>query len=545
WLKKCTILFRLERINDAEKCVKYLFRIDPIDWDLSKRIISLLIKNERKDIALKYIEIYGKKDSEENEYLKSLGKFYFELEKYEKAEEIYEKIFRISDTDFDVIITLSQCKILGGEFDLAMELIKKGKRIRPDDPNINELISELEKINKTREIIKDLKRFYDEIQFDIIMEKIDLDQSLLIRILESMIKKQEINAKIRSNSLFFITKTKVEKLKQTQFEGIFIGRSGYWEVNRFHFKIKLKNNSSNVITDIRIILDKFPDMLKLESQELMKISHLEPEGGLWTPEFILYAGNDCVSGKIHASIKFFDSSGKSIDYEVKPLEISYICPLLEAKNLDEINYLRWTKKMNKLEKELQLNVDYDSSILLKEITNKMEKMNLAIIKHDEDINSLYGYAEDKINHDGLALETEIRSLIDGQTKIIIKAICEKENKCASLLHKAVEEITELELSIERSIIIDKLNMFIDRPHDLNKYFKKVLKADWSDNKKDLWANTVQEILEDWKTFQPKKWVKIGKTILKFTISAIASEKLADLITSGLERLFNWIKLNLE
>lgn len=544
WLKKCTTLFKLKRDDDAEKCVKYLLQTDPIDWELLKKALNLLIKYERKNLALKYIEIHGKKDSEENEYLKSLGRMYFNLDRYEKAEEIYEKALHISNTDLDVIIPLSQCKIIGGEFDLAMELIKKGKSFKPDDPKLNELSSELEKIKKARKIIKDLKRFYDEIQFDIILEKTDIDQSLLIRILESMIKKQEINAKIRSNSLIFIAETKVEKPKQIQFKGIFIGRGGYWEVNQFHFKIKLKNNSSNVITNIRIILDKFPEMLKLEGQELMRISHLEPEGGLWTPEFKLYAGDDCVSGKIHASIKFFDSLGKSIDYEVKPFEISYICPLLEAKNLDEINYLRRTKKMNKLEKEIQLNVDYDSSKLLEEITNKMENMNLAIIKHDEDINSLYGYAEDKINHDGLALETEIKSLIDGQTKIIIKAICEKENKCASLLHKAIGEITELELSLEKSIIIDKLNMFIDKPNDLNKYIKKILKADWSDDKKDLWAKTVQEILEDWKIFQPKKWVKICKAILKFTVSTIASEELGDLITIGFERLFKWIKINL-
>ncbi len=544
WLKKCATLYLLERKDDADKCVKCLLRIDPMDWEVLKKVLDLLIIYERKDLAHKYIEIHGKEDSNENEYLKSLGGIYFNLGIYDKAEEIYEKTFKNSNTDLDIIIALSQCKIIGGKFDLAMELIKKGKSIKLDDQKLNELSSELEKIQKTRKVIKDLKKIYDEIQFDIILEKIDIDQSLLIRILESMIKKQEINAKIRSNSLIFIAETKVEKSKQTQFKGFFIGRSGHWEVNQFHFKIKLKNNSSNVITDIRIILDKFPEMLKLEGQELMRIPHLEPEGGLWTPEFKLYAGNDCVSGKIHASIKFFDSSGKSIDYEVKPLEISYICPLLEAKNLDEINYLRRTKTMKKLEKEIQLNVYYDSSKLLEEITNKMEKMNLAIIKHDEDINSSYGYAEDKINHDGLALETEIRSLIDGQTKIIIKAICEKGNKCASLLHKAVEEITELELSSEKSIIIDKLNMFIDKPNDLNKYLKKILKANWTDDKKDLWAKTIQEILEDWKTFQPKKWVKIGKAILKFTVSSIASEKLGDLVTFGFERLFEWIKINL-
>ncbi len=544
WLKKCTTLYKLKRDDDAEKCVKCLLRIDPIDWELLKKVLNLLIKYERKNLALKYIQIYGKEDSEENEYLKSLGMIYFNLDRYEKAEEIYEKSFNISNTDLDVIIALSQCKILGGEFDLAMDLIKKGKNIKSDDPKLNELSSELEKIKKARKIIKDLKRYYDEIQFDIILGKIDIDQSLLIRILESMIKKQEINAKIRSNSLIFIKETIVEKPKQTHFKGIFIGRSGYWEVNQLHFKIKLKNNSSNVITDIRIILDKFPEVLKLEGQDLMRISHLEPEGGLWTPEFKLYAGDDCVSGKIHASIKFFDSSGKSIDYEVEPLEISYICPLLEAKNLNEIIYLRRTKRMNKLEKEIQLNVDYDHSKLLEEITSKMEKMNLAIIKHDEDINSLYGYSEDKINHDGIALETEIKSLLDGQTTIIIKAICEKGNKCASLLHKAIGEITELELSLEKSMIIDKLNMFIDKPNDLNKYIKKILKANWSDDKKDLWAKTVQEILEDWKTFQPKKWVKISKAILKFTVSTIASEKLGDLITFGFERLFEWITINL-
>ncbi|HEC41065.1 MAG TPA: hypothetical protein ENI29_22655 [bacterium] len=545
WLKKCATLYLLERKDDADKCVKCLLRINPIDWELLKNVLDLLTIYERKDLALKYIEIHGKEDSNEKKYLKSLGRIYFKLGLYDRAEEIYEKTLKNFGKDLDAIIALSQCKIIRGEFDLAMELIKKGRSIKQDDPKLNELSSELEKIQKARNIIKELKSFYDEIQFEIIMQKIDVDQSLLIRILESMIKKQEIIAKIRNNSLIFIKETLIEKVKQTQFKDIFIGRDGYWEVNQFHFKIKLENNSKNVITDIRIILDKFPEMLRIEGQELMKISHLEPEGGLWTPEFKMYAGDDCVSGKIHASIKFFDSSSKSLDYEVEPFEISYICPLLEAKNLDEIDYLRRTKKMIKLEKEIQLMVDYNQPKLLEEIKNKMEQMNLAIIKQDEDINSLYGYAEDKINHDGIALEAEIKSLFDGQISIILKAICEKDNKCAPLLHKAIEEITKLELYLEKSIIIDKLNMFIDKPNDLNKYIKKILKSNWADNKKNRWAKTVQEILEEWKTFKPKKWVKIAKAILRFTTSAIISEKLGDLVTFGFERLFEWIKISLE
>jgi len=544
-VKKCATLFKLNRIDDAEKCIKRLIWINPIEWSLLKQVLDLLINNGREDLAFKYIELYSKKDSEDIEYLKDLGQFYFRLDKHMEAEAFYEKILNISDKDIEVITALSQCKINTGEFDMAMELAQKGKNIKSDDSNLIALLSELERIIEIQKIIKDLCVVYSEIQFDTLIEKTKIDQPLLINILESMIKKKEINAKIRSNSLVFIKKEKAEESIQVQPKDVFIGRGGSWEVNRFHYKIKIKNNSNNVITNIRVLLDKFPEMLKLEGQELLRNTVLEPEGGLWTPEFILNAGEECVSGKIFSNVRFFDSLGKSTDYNVDPLEISYICPLLEAKNLEEIEYLRRIKKMNRLEETIQISIANEIPDLLKEISAKMEQMNLAIVKHEDNINGIYGYAEDKINHDGLALESEIKSAINGQTEIIVKAICEKDDKCASLLHKAIKEISNIGLSLEKSIIIDKLNMFIDKPKDLHNYIKKILKAKWSDDKKNLWADTVQEILEEWKSLRQKKWIRICKSILKFTVSTIASEKLGHLITTGFEKLFEWVGTNLE
>ena len=88
-------------------------------------------------------------------------------------------------------------------------------------------------------------------------------------------------------------------------------------------------------------------------------------------------------------------------------------------------------------------------------------------------------------------------------------------------------------------------MYIDKPDDLIKYIKRVIKSDLSEEKKDKWAGVMQEILEDWKNFQPSKWEKVGKTILKFMGGIIIGQELTGLVTSGIEKLYEWVKSKME
>lgn len=100
-------------------------------------------------------------------------------------------------------------------------------------------------------------------------------------------------------------------------------------------------------------------------------------------------------------------------------------------------------------------------------------------------------------------------------------------------------LSTIGLSLEKTIIMHKLEMFIEKPDDLEKYVTRVIKSNWSDEKKDKWAQVIQEILLDWTQFKPSKWKKIGKALLKLAGSYVSSEAV-ELVSAGVRKLFGWI-----
>ncbi len=327
---------------------------------------------------------------------------------------------------------------------------------------------------------------------------------------------------------------------------IFIGCVGTWEVNILNFKVKVQNNTKYSITDVKIILGKYPSILQLES-DIIKTTHkLGPNGELWTPEFRLNAGNEYVSGGIHTKVMYYDSEEQNHTIDVRPFEISYICPLLEAKNINKEDYQKKTKNMYCQEQQLIFEQISDLNQFKEEMKKRMEGMNLAVIDLKGSVNEIAGYAEDKFHQDGLGLEAKIESIRDNQTEILLnlKVLCEREDKCSPLLYKALQELSTLGLSVEKLDIKQTLNMFIERPHDLTRYIVRVIKSDWSEVKKDKWADVIREILEDWKEFKPKKWERIARIILKIVLGKIVGEELSGYLTIGIQNLFDWIKTNL-
>ncbi|MFX1239127.1 MAG: hypothetical protein ACFE8P_15595, partial [Promethearchaeota archaeon] len=326
---------------------------------------------------------------------------------------------------------------------------------------------------------------------------------------------------------------------------IFFGTAGYWEVNQFHYKIKIQNNTETVITDIKILLENFPPMLKLIGPDVKKTMVLSPKGAIWTPEFILDAGNECVNGKIYSSVRYFDHKANKHSNDLPVHEISYICPLLEAKKISEEEYEEKLKKMIFKEEKIQFENSFEISLFLQEVASKMEGMNLALVEKIKSSNAeLIGYAEDKIKRDALALEAKFQ-VIEGSIELILKALCEQENKCPALLHKALEEINTIGLSLNKSIIMIKLDMIIDKPEDLSKYLKRVLKSKWTNDKKDQWANSIKEILEEWRQIRPKRWQRALKILGKTFASILVGETVVSLISEGVQNLYEWIKKNLE
>ena len=439
-----------------------------------------------------------------------MGNSYSNLKKYKRAIECYEKAVEINPNHSKALNNLSDIKkILRGR-----KFIEEHEDLEDKDDNI--LLKQL----LGPEVIK--------------IKKSDKAEVLPKQPLKPEVIKQLENSEGNQNVI-----------KPDQ---IFVGCAGIWEVNTLNFKVKVQNNTKYSITDIKVILDKHPSMLQLAAlSNIVKTTHkLGPNGEFWSPEFQLNAGNACVSGTIRAIVRYYDHEERDHTINLRPYEISYICPLLEAKKINEENYLKKKKNMYSQEQQLIFEPISDLDQFKEEMKEKMEGMNLAVIDLKGSESNMVGYAEDKFHHDGLGLEAKIESMLDGQTEILLnlKAICEREDKCSPLLYKTLQELSTLGLSVEKGHIMQKLDMFIERPNDLTRYITRVIKSEWPEAKKDKWAEVIKDILEDWKEFKPKKWQKIAKVILKIVLGKVVGEELSEYFTVGFQNLIEWIKTNL-
>jgi len=439
--------------------------------------------------------------------LKNLGICYEKEKNYEFAAENYEKLVKLFPNDEESWVNLGKIYLNKKDYSNAIKCYRKVLNLNPNHKKISKKLHKLEK----------------KVKIEIKREKGSILHSIKSRKLPSkkitQMKKQLSYNRREENKLF-------------------VGCGGNWEVNIFKFKIKLRNNSESVITDINITIDKYPSMLKILDERIKTTSTLQPNGAIWTPEFKFFAGDECVSGSIFSSVKFFDHKGKPYYVNVREFRFSYICPLLEAKKIEGFEYYEKKKEMSSQETTLEIEKSIEIPVLIKEIRTSIEDMNFAILDLKNDPNEIVGFAKDIYKHDELALEAKVINS-EGRIELYLKALCEQNNKCSALLFKLFQEMNKIGLSIEKTNIMQKLDLFIDKPDDLYRYLKRVINSDWSDEEIDKWASVIREILDDWRRFKPTKWQKAGKILVKFIGGFIGTE-FTELLSDGVRSLFYWI-----
>ncbi|MFW9787479.1 MAG: hypothetical protein ACFFE2_00980 [Candidatus Thorarchaeota archaeon] len=105
-------------------------------------------------------------------------------------------------------------------------------------------------------------------------------------------------------------------------------RGGEFIGNRMRFKVKVRNDSEFIITDVRVYLLSFPkEALRLAGEDDAYFSKIEP-GGFRSPAFDFLPTQDCVRGEIVAGLSFVDMKGKAHTISTKPFVIRAVCDLL-------------------------------------------------------------------------------------------------------------------------------------------------------------------------------------------------------------------------
>jgi outer membrane protein assembly factor BamB len=110
-------------------------------------------------------------------------------------------------------------------------------------------------------------------------------------------------------------------------------RGGEFVGNRLRYKVKIANESNEVVTDVKVAILSYPEeSLKLESESMRTIAKLEPKG-FRSPTFEFLPTTDCVKGSIIATVSFVDFSGTAHSRTTEPFVIRAVCDLLRAQKI--------------------------------------------------------------------------------------------------------------------------------------------------------------------------------------------------------------------
>ncbi len=256
---------------------------------------------------------------------------------------------------------------------------------------------------------------------------------------------KDIHARIRGDYLTYITgedNSKPDRLKEIITppfrKEVTILRGGDWKIEDnqsvFYFKIKVKNSSKFVITNIQVLITSIPPGLKPESDRY-KIEILNPDC-FESPQFKFTAKDSCVGDFIKGIVIFTDHTGIQQTITINPFRIEYVCNLLVPKSVTEENYRKNTTSMK--ERKIFFECDLEPDKLESEVAQILDKNNFFILENPNKIDKpnfrkIRAYAEGKYDKQDVALSIIMQELADHTNKLIIKAMSNKEEKIIDLL----------------------------------------------------------------------------------------------------------------
>ncbi len=310
---------------------------------------------------------------------------------------------------------------------------------------------------------------------------------------------------------------KVEKIEQIsrefQVKDVKILRGGDWTIEGdqsiFNYKVKLSNLSNYVISNIQIIITSIPPGLILKSDKLFMVSDLS-KGSFISPTFKFGATESCCGNQIESVATFRDFKGTMHTITIEPFEITYVCNLLVPKPISESKFEENTAFMN--EKKIEIDCDLEPEIVEKELSKILSTNNFYILDKvpeldSSDFRQMKGYAEGKYDKQDVALSIRMRGVAAETTKLVIKAMSEREEKLMDLLKDINLKCDDLKSSNE--LILEyskKIENVIDNIDNLEEFLMNKLGGSFE---------RIRHVYERYKNGEVGKieFVKLGAKII--------------------------------
>ena len=365
---------------------------------------------------------------------------------------------------------------------------------------LSEKIKQYEKVKiaKTVEIIKDLPKLYKELSLDDLSSRTNVQRKDLIKLLEKLILDGEIEAEISGNILKFRKEIDVpvsEPPLKTQVsptsikfkpKELSVLRGGDWKVEGdqsiFYYKVKVKNDSQLVVTNIQILLTSIPRGLETQTQ-MYKIESLKP-GSFESPTFKLFAKESCVGDTVEGIVTFTDPTGEQQTAQIEQFEICYVCNLLTPKLITREEFEEKIDFME--EKKLIIDSDMDFLALESKITQIVKNCNFALLQEmagsqSETLKKLDAFAEGLYDKQDVALSVTVKKMDEG-SKLVVKAMSDRAEKVTDLLRDFSGKLDDIksdtELIKEYTSQIEDLFDELGRLEDIEAYLKDHLASDF-------------------------------------------------------------------
>ncbi|MHA1343910.1 MAG: WD40 repeat domain-containing protein [Promethearchaeota archaeon] len=320
------------------------------------------------------------------------------------------------------------------------------------------------------------------------------DSELKFKIMEK-IKEEKLNIRIHEGKVIFPQEKISPPLKTipTIFNpnDIQILRGGDWKIEGnqsvFYFKVKVKNDSNLVVSNIQILLTSIPKGLH-SNFERYKIELLKP-GSFESPTFKLKATESCVGDKIEGIVTYTSPEGKLQTIQIEPFEICYVCNLLTPK---EISRKDFEEKIDFMEeKKIIIESDLKVPDLEKKIAEIVKNCNFALLEQlkeaqSDEFRKIEAFAEGLYDKQDVALSIAVKEVkkqakkgAKKGSKLVIRAMSDKSEKITDLLKDLSIKMDDIKNDTELiKEYTSQIEDIFDRIDDLEAYLVKSLGSDF-------------------------------------------------------------------
>ncbi|MHA1637183.1 MAG: hypothetical protein ACTSUB_04130, partial [Candidatus Thorarchaeota archaeon] len=237
------------------------------------------------------------------------------------------------------------------------------------------------------------------------------------------------------------TTTRMKEIDAKIIEGVSVLRGCEIIGNKFEYKVKIKNDSESVITNVAVTIVAYPmDCLTIVGKSAKVLSRIEVNG-FRSPGFSFIPTKDCVEGKIIATVTFIDHKDQIHTLHSKPFVIRSVCDLLKPLESTPIELDAIFEKMKGAEEEFYY--EWNPHTLYKKTEKILPARNFYIVDATENTEGgvytgeIRGYAQGKYTNQRIAVSITITGQPDGEvSKVVVKSLSDDE----SMLPTTIEEL---------------------------------------------------------------------------------------------------------